>query len=168
MWLSFLFLAIIVTVILCYRYYYSKTKDDDFETIHVLFEFVKEIPKPSEDFDGSQWFTYDYIRNEERLMFFLVDWYKGGFPEGIRGQGYDPVFVQNLNKELNFDKYDYLIVYQRRLIALTYSPYLAKKYDGMCHHEKRKPLIPTFDTEITDKVYIYRIKKNDKFRPPGP
>ena len=124
MWLSFVFLAIIVIAILCYRYYYSKT-------VHVPFEFVKEIPKPREDFDRSQWLTYHYVRNEERLMYFLVDWYKTTYPPEKQKKGYDSVFVQHLGKELNFDKYDHIITYQKQLKDLAYSPYLAKTEDGL-------------------------------------
>ena len=93
-------------------------------------------------------------------MYFLVDYY-------TISQGYDYIFVHNLSKTLDYEKYDYIITYQKQLKALTYSPYLAKKED-FCSYLKEKPLIPTFDTVITDKVYIYRIEKNDKYRAPGP
>ena len=157
MWLSFLFLAIIIVIAtLCYRNYSSKT-------VHVPFEFVKEIHKPTEDFDNSRWLTYQYVQNEERLMYSLVDYYKQRYPPQ---QGYDSVFVQHLGKELIFDKYDYLIVYQKQLKDLAYYPYWAK-IDALSYLDE-KELTPTFDTVITDKVYIYRIKKNNKYRAPGP
>jgi hypothetical protein len=50
---------------------------------------------------------------------------------------------------------------------LQHSPYLTKTADGL-YFDKRTPLIPSWDSVITDKVYIYRIKKNNKFRAPGP
>ena len=130
----------------------------------VSFELYKEIPKPTENFDNSQWLSYDYIRSEERLIYFLTDYYKQRYPPR---QGYDSVFAQNINKTLDYENYDYLITYQKQLKALRYSPYLAKKEDGL-GYEKENPLIPTFDTAITDKVYIYRIEKNNKYRAPGP
>ena len=93
-------------------------------------------------------------------------YYYEEFPEYYR-KGYDTIFVTNLAKELDFDRYDYIITYQKQLKELRYSPYLTKTEDGL-YHDKRTPLIPTWDSVQTDKVYIYRIKKNEKYRSPGP
>ena len=81
--------------------------------------------------------------------------------------GYDSIFVQNLAKEFDFKKHDYIITYQKQLKALRHSPHLAKTEDDL-YFDKKTPLIPTFDTVLTDKVYIYRIKKNNKYRSFGP
>lgn len=142
----------------CVYYFYPRK---------VSFELTKEISKPNDFFDYSQFLGFNYIRDEKLLMYWLVDFYKK--TSCIRDSlfGYDTLFVQNLSKELDFDKYDYLITYHKKLNKLTYSPYLAKKED-FCGYLKEKPLIPTLDTVITDKVYIYRIKKTDKFRSPCP
>ena len=59
------------------------------------------------------------------------------------------------------------MVYQRQLKELRHSPYFTKTIDGL-YFDKRTPLIPTWDSVITDKVYIYRIKKSNKYRAPGP
>jgi hypothetical protein len=135
----------------------------------VSFEFVKEIPKPYQEFDNSQFIGFDYVKNEERLMFWLFEKYKDEWkPYGqAQMQGYDSSFVENLSEELNFDKYDYLITYHKKLNKLTYSPYLTKTKDDL-YFDKKTPLIPTFDSVITDKLYIYQIKKNTKYRAPGP
>jgi hypothetical protein len=153
--ISFIFLMLLVITAGCCFYYYYPRK--------VSFKFVVEIPKPDERFDNSEWLSYDYIRNENELMFFLVDYYKkeSCIKNGLIG--YDSAFIQNFGKTLNFDKYDYAITFHKQLKALTYSPYLANNFDD-CGFMEEKPLFPTFDTVITDKVYIYQIKKNKKYR----
>ena len=151
-------LVIIIAIIfgICCVYYYYPRK--------VSFELYKEISKPTENFDNSQWLTYSYVQNEERLIYCLVDYYKQRCPPQ---QGYDSIFAHNLSKTLDYENYDYLIVYQKKLKDLTYSPYLANRED-LLKELVKKPLIPTFDTVVTDKVYIYRIDKNNKYRAPGP
>jgi len=153
-----LIIGIIILIFIwfyCFYYYYPRK---------VSFELYTEIPKPTEYFDNSQWLTYDYVQNEERLVYHLIDYYKQRCPPQ---QGYDSIFAHNLSKTFDYENYDYIITYQKRLKALIYSPYLAKKED-LLKELKKKPLIPTFDTVITDKVYIYRIEKNNEYRPPGP
>ncbi|MDX9799105.1 MAG: hypothetical protein RBT05_09645 [Bacteroidales bacterium] len=152
-------LAVFISVgIYCLYYYYPRRID---------FEFVKEIEKPNKEYDNSQFIGFDYIKDADRLMFFMVDYYKKASCIRDSLGGYDSLFVQNLSNELNFDKYDYIITYHKQLKELRHSPYLTKKRDGL-YFEKQIPLIPNFDTLITDKLYIYRIKKNNKYRAPGP
>ena len=140
----------------CFHYYYPRK---------VSFELIKEMPKPTKNFSNAQWFTYHYIQNKESLIYFLTDYYKQRCPPQ---QGYDSIFACNISKKFDYENYDYIITYQKQLRALTYSPYLTKKEDGFGDCVPKKPLIPTFDTVITDKVYIYRIEKNNKYRAPGP
>ena len=151
-------IVLIFVGLYCFHYYYPQK---------VSFELFREIPKPTESFDNSYWLTYSYIQNEEELMFSLVNYYKI-LPSEIKKEGYDSIFVKKLSEMLDYKHYDYIISYQKQLKALTYSPYLAKKKDKLGDCEEKKPLIPTFDTVITDKVYIYRIEKNNEYRPPGP
>jgi len=151
--------AIIVFIVgLCVLYYYYPRK--------VSFELTKEIQKPNKEFDQSSFIGFDYADSEEMLMYWLVEWYKG-FPDREYLHSYDLTFVQNLAKELDFERYDYIITYQKQLKALRHSPHLTKTEDGL-YFDKKTPLIPTFDTVITDKIYIYRIKKNNKYRSFGP
>lgn len=151
-------MIIIICLICKFWYYHPRT---------VEHELTIEISKPYPNFDRSYYVGFDYICNEERLMFYMVKYYEK--PSCIRANltGYDSLYVLNISKQLNYEKYDYLIVYQKELLSLQYSPYLTKTKDGL-YFDKRTPLIPTFDTLITDKVYIYQIKKNKKFRAPGP
>ena len=148
--------AVVFVVGLRVVYYYYPRK--------VSFELAKEIEKPHKDFDNSQFIGFEYADSKDRLMYWLTEHYKLFYPQE---QIYDSIFVENLAKELDFDGYDYLIAYQKKLKELRYSPYLTKTEDGL-YHDKRTPLIPTWDSVITDKVYIYRIKKNNKFRALGP
>ena len=43
-----------------------------------------------------------------------------------------------------------------------------KSFDILYDYDKKTPLIPTWDKEVTDSLYVYRIKKNNRFRAPGP
>ena len=140
----------------CFYYYYPRK---------VSFELAKEIDKPYSEFSRIDYVGFDYIVNVERFFVYMIYHYEE-FPQYYR-KGYDTIFVTNLAKELDFDRYDYLITYQKQLKELRYSPYLTKTEDGLCH-DKQIPLIPTWDSVQTDKVYIYRIKKNEKYRSPGP
>ena len=149
-------LILIFVGIYCIHYYYPRK---------VSFNLAKEIDKPNERFDYSRQFSYYYAENEKRLIYFLTDYYKHRDPPQ---QGYDSVFAYNVSKNLDYEHYDYIIICQKQLKALTYSPYLAKKEDWIGDCEKKKPLIPTYDTVITDKVYIYQIEKNNIYRSPGP
>ena len=153
------FIILLMIVISFCGYYYYPRK--------VPFVLTKVIDKPNESFNRAHEKSYDYIKNEKYLIGHLVDYYKKSSCVENLLCGYDSLFVQNIKHEFDFDKYDYLITYHKKLKGLVYSPYLAKKHDRMGYF-KEKPLIPTFDTEITDKVYFYRIEKNNKYRAPGP
>ena len=123
----------------------------------VSFELATEITKPSEEFSMP---FYYYVSGADELF----------YPMGSRRKdkkGYDSLFVSTFAKSLDFEKYDYLLAFRRQFKALHHSPYLTKTED-LLYHDKRIPLIPTWDNEITDQIYIYRIKKNRRFRAPGP
>jgi hypothetical protein len=153
-------LYIVTTVVfvvgLCILYYYYPRK--------VSFELAKEILKPHKEFDNSQFIGFEYADSKDELIYWLVEHYK---PFYSQEQRYDSIFVENLANKFDFTRYDYLITYQKKLKDLQHSPYLTKTADGL-YFDKRTPLIPTWDSVQTDKVYIYRIKKNNKFRAPGP
>jgi hypothetical protein len=153
MWL--IIILILFIGISCFYYFYPRK---------VSFELAKEIDKPSPEFDNSQFIGFEYIYNKDRLIYWLVEHYRDFYPQE---QCYDSIFAENLANELDFTKYDYLIAYQKQLKELRHSPHLTNTRDGL-YHCKETPLIPTWDSVITDKVYIYRIKKNNKFRAPGP
>jgi hypothetical protein len=157
--MGLLLIGIIVLIFVgsyCFHYYYLRK---------VSFELCTEIPKPTKDFNNSQWFSYNYIQNEEKLIYFFTKYYEQRNPPQ---EGYDSIFAYHISKMLDYKYFDYIITYQKQLKALIYSPYLAKKEDWIGDCEKKKPLIPIFDTTITDKVYIYKIEKNNKYRAPGP
>ena len=69
----------------------------------------------------------------------------------------------------DFEKYDYLLFQGKKLIELSYSPWLTHSEDAICRHEdSRTPLISTLEDASLDTLYIYRITTTDKFRPAGP
>ncbi|GAB1251878.1 hypothetical protein Tsumi_09830 [Porphyromonas miyakawae] len=139
-------------------YFYPRT---------VSFEFVEEIPLPTDAFDRREYIGFDYVESVDRLYFYLVEFYERIPNDDPKLKGYDRDFVRQLSEGFDFEKYDYLITYQKTLNKLQYSPYLTKEKDDI-YFDKRTPLIPTWNKRGTDKVYVYRIKKNDHFRAPGP
>lgn len=134
---------------------------------NVAFEYVMEIPKPNEESDYSDFIGFYYVGNEEKLVYFMVGPPKQVLYMEADLERYDFKYIKHLSQQLDYEKFDYIITWQKELKALNYSPYLSKTEDAMDYLDEI-PLIPTFDTVITDKVYIYRIKKNHKFRAPGP
>lgn len=149
-------ITILVVIGLYVIYYYCPRK--------VSFELAMVIEKPCKEFDNSHFIGFEYANNKENLIYWMVEHYKYYYSQG---QTYDSLYVENLSNELDFNNFDYLIAYQKQLKELKYSPYLTKTEDGL-YFDKRTPLIPTWDSVITDKVYLYRIIKNNKFRAPGP
>ena len=135
----------------------------------VSFELTKQIEKPRIEFDYSYYGWLNYVAEKERLFFYLYEYYNSPkYSYNMNGLGCDSLYVENLSKDLDFINSDYLITYQRKLSKLHHSPYLTILKDGLYDYDKRIPLIPTWDKEVTDSLYIYRIKKNNRFRAPGP
>ena len=135
----------------------------------VSFELIKQIEKPCIEFDYSYYGWLNYVDEKERLFFYLYEYYNlPKYSYNMNGLGYDSLYVENLSKDLDFMNSDYLITYQRKLIKLHYSPYLTISKDGLYDYDKKTPLIPTWDKEVTDSLYVYRLKKNNRFRAPGP
>ncbi len=131
----------------------------------VPFCLAKEINKPSETFDNSHFIGFNYVDNSERLYYWMVSYLSSRNQPGL--QGYDSLFVLNISKELDFYNYDYIIAYQKRIKKLRYSPFLTWIKDDL-YFDKKTPLIPTWNKNVTDSIYLYRIKKNERFRAPGP
>ena len=156
--LFFILTTVLVSGLYVLYYYYPRS---------VSYELAEVIEKPNPEFDRSSYVGFDYVENAEQLEFWMVEFYNkpSCIKKGLKG--YDIYLVETLANKFDFTKYSYLITYQKELKALRHSPYLTKTEDGLCC-EERTPLIPAWDSVQTDKVYIYRIKKNNKFRSPGP
>ncbi|MDR3048156.1 MAG: hypothetical protein LBU51_11230 [Bacteroidales bacterium] len=150
-------IVLAVGVVELYRLYYYYPRTVSFELTNEILKFENCYPRNG----------FDYVENAEQLMYWLVTFYQRDICVERGLTGYDSIFVQNISKELDFKKCDYLITYQKQLKELQHSPYLTKTEDDL-YFDKRTPLIPTWDSVITDKVYIYRIKKNNKYRSFGP
>lgn len=153
-----IFLIVVSSIVAFAYYFYPRT---------VSFEFVEEISLPTDAFDRREYIGFDYVESVDRLYFYLVEFYERIPNDDPKLKGYDRDFVRQLSEGFDFEKYDYLITYQKTLNKLQYSPYLTKEKDDI-YFDKRTPLIPTWNKRGTDKVYVYRIKKNDHFRAPGP
>lgn len=154
-------LSVFMLIGLCCFYYYYPRK--------VSFELAKEI-QIFENFRlGTEMFLY--IEDKQVLMTRLYTYYNINTickEKGLRGL--DSIFVENLSKELDFEKYDYLITYQKQIKELRYSPHLTKTEDFLGYDKQLPPipLIPTLKSVKTNKIYIYKIKKSKIFRASGP
>lgn len=141
----------------------------------VSFKMVMKIQKPNKTFNRKYFVGFDYINNEELLYYKLVDFYKKNSCIKSNLIGYDSLFVSSIVDSFDFEKYDYIITYQKKLIDLKYSPHLTRTEDGMYYCNKSIPLIPSWDSisiGVTDSIFIYKIKKPCKicreYRSPGP
>jgi hypothetical protein len=64
---------------------------------------------------------------------------------------------------LDFNKFDYMVSFNRKILNLRYSPYLSKKND-LCPYLKEKPVIPEYSNDIDDSIYIYVINRKNRYR----
>ena len=87
----------------------------------VPFELVMEIEKPYPEFDLSHDLGFCYAENEEKFMYWLVDYIeKCNKNKGRAGAGcYTSDYVKELAKELDFTKYDYLKLPELKFKSLT-------------------------------------------------
>ena len=129
----------------------------------VKFELDRELSLPRPDLDYYSFIGFDKAEDEDDLWFWLFENPARENP----GWQYDSLFVKQLVEELDFDEFDYLICFQKQLLNLRYSPYLRKTKDDI-YWDKRIPLVASWDTVRTDRIYLYRIKSNSRFRSAGP
>lgn len=148
-------IASVATMYICY-YYIERT---------VSFEYVMRIPA----FKNCHPRGVTYIKNKERMYYFLVDIYKErrSWDEKFELFGYDSTYVAPLIEDLDYKKYDYVISYMMKISKLKHSPYLTETEDGL-YFDNRIPLIPEYEKGIYDFIYIYRVKKDYRFRAMGP
>lgn len=154
--LSLLIITIflMITIIIYYYYYQERT---------ISYEYVIGLPK----FHNCYPKGINYIENEERMYFWLVGFYQKPSCKENGLEGYDSLYVSHLFNYTDFSRYDYVISYMRKISLLKYSPHLTEVNDNL-YFDKRTPIIAEFEKVIYDSVFIYRIKKNPKFRAPGP
>ena len=127
----------------------------------VSFRQVDVFLKPS-GFDASRCIGFQMAEREDRLYYWLTAYLNNHYDN----TGYDSTFVASISQRLDYKNHDYVIAYQKRILKLQHSPHLTKTKDGL-YFDKRIPLIPVWDTTITDKIYLYEIPKRN-YRAPGP
>ncbi len=64
---------------------------------------------------------------------------------------------------LDFDKNDYMVSFNRKVLSLKYSPYLSKQND-LCPYLKEKPVIPEYSSKEDESIYVYEIKRKNRYR----
>ena len=139
-------------IIACYFYYYS----------HRYVEFEKVAELYDMEFRWRSSYRAEYVCDKDELMYILVEnrerYYK---PDASTNDvPYDTDMVLSLAQSMDFEKYDYIITYNRELEKLVYAPYLSDCMEDLMWQEKIS-LIPLYQG-VTDYVYIYRIKKMDR------
>ena len=158
---SLLIIISVVTVLSIpplFRLYYYRPRNVDFELDRII-----PIPWPEYDLN-IECIGFNYIRNAENLHHWLSEFPAG---HGAAQWSFDSLAVESISKELDYEQYDYLMTYCRKMEKLQHSPYLRKTRDGI-YFDKRIPLIPTWADQKTHDFYFYRIKKSKRFRNFGP
>lgn len=126
-----------------------------FHQREVSFEFVRTMKIPG---NTDSPLTFYYTPSQERLKYWMFDY---------RIENNQPV-IENIDLGMfDFEKYDYLLFFGKKLLNLRYSPWLTYSEDE-CHYLKETPLFSTLEDDSIDKLYIYRISKTNKFRSPCP
>ena len=147
-------IAILVLVPTCimggliYRY---------FHRYYVPFEFHSTIAIVG---NNSRPTTFCYASDADRINFWLNDYRES--------HNLQPIIKDADLSSFDFQKYDYLLFSGYKLEALYYSSWLTHKNDECYSYDKRIPLMSTLASGSKDTMYIYRIKKTDKFRDPCP
>ena len=119
------------------------------------FEFVCGIPGG----EGCRPQGIDYVRDQEQMLHFLTE-------EGERGVDESASILKYVDT-LNYERYDYILSYMRKIESLNYSPYLSDLHD-CAPSLPQTPIVPTYYGQQYDSIYIYRVQANDKFRHPAP
>lgn len=134
----------------CVYYFYHR--NIKFEEVNRLYDI---------EFRLRMFQSPTFISTPNKLFEVLIDWRDKAY-------GYDSTVVVPYNSELvesladsmDFDKYDYIISYNRELGEIIYAPYLSDCIYDLIGGEKTF-LIPLFKGNVTDFIYIYRIRKID-------
>lgn len=104
--------------------------------------------------------SFYYAPSEDRFRFWTVEY-------RVR-HNLQPIIEYDNLEQFDFDKYDYLLYYGRKLKRLYHSPWLTYSEDD-CHYAPEIPLMNDIEDASMDTLYIYSIKKKGKkYRPPCP
>lgn len=94
---------------------------------------------------------YYYVRDEAQLFFLLCE-----------NEPFDSNSVSEISRNLDFASFNYIIVLNKRLKSLSYSPYLT--WSSTCYRAVDYiPLIPKYSERNIDSVFIYSVRSNKKF-----
>lgn len=149
-----MFIVIMFLILTCvfggliYRYYHCSYVPFEF---HTTIAIVGNTSSPS---------GFVYADNTERLMFWLNDYREWS--------NLQPAIEDIDLSSYDFQKYDYLLFSGYKLESLYYSPWLTHKNDECYNYDRRIPLMSTLVSGSIDTMYIYRIRKTDRFRAPCP
>lgn len=125
---------------------------------NVYFEYVDTIPIKNMSYTNADYSGVIILHNNDEIYRYTMAF---NYETGV-----DSTYIYTFNRSLDFMNYDYVLSYHRKLICLKYSPYLRNK--DTLYFDRKYPLIPTFDDNISMYIYVYKIKKNKRFRSVGP
>ena len=119
----------------------------------VIITEVFEMPIPNPDFDNSGFMGFFIVSDVEHFKYFMHEKQKN------EDFGFDSLYIQQVIDSLNFETYDFVISYQKRISKLFWNHYL-RYYDT----GSLIPLTARFEKEITHSLHIYAIYPRHKYR----
>ena len=142
-----LFVSLIVFLILMGVYYFKPRV--------IKPTLICALPIPNKSFSRYEYKSFDIVNSTQDLYFHLLsDW-------PFQTPNIDSITIQNLDNKLNYEQYNYIIMWNRKVIELQHSPHLTNhmNFGG----NKETILFPICEHEDTDSIYIYSISKNHNF-----
>ena len=155
LFLTFIVLFPILIIIGMFYWYFYPRK--------IVPKFVYSLHIPNESYNLYNCLSFEIIKDRKSLFLYMLDSVSFSLPP----TGFNINEILTLDSILNYDDYLYVIIWNKELIELHYSPFLTNHRDGL-YYNKKTPLFPITSIEMTDSVYIYSIPKTNQFRTAGP
>ncbi len=130
-----------------------------FQERHIEFQLIQQFKTSANYYSRS---FYTYADNQDAFLNQLSNSLTDGWESDS-----DSLSLIRLVQELDYVHYCYIITYNKKLLKLSYSPYLRSNYDDL-YYDGRMPLIPTYQSYELDSLFLYSIPKNSHYRAPGP
>lgn len=118
---------------------------------YVSYELVIEIPLPNEDFNPI-FVGFNLVDSPQKLHFWLFD---DAQHRKIEDAGLSDEDYSKLVQILDFDQYDYIITYHRKIDNLYWTRKERKELQIEC--DVKTPLEVELQEPYSGQMYIYRI-----------
>jgi len=78
---------------------------------------------------------------------------------------YDIIYNDSLIELLDFNQYDYVVTFQKKIIDIEYDEKYAKKNDHCKYIKNLKPIkVQYSDDMFVNQLFIYKIYEKEKYR----